>query len=804
MKNVALLAFVESMMWKSMEMNRRTQGRVNFYSYFFLIYAYRHQIPLEFDTYKGEKVLEHVLPTDDDLFNNLYVVASKEGDSLAYDFQDVAWYYEQLCNIIPSHFNEIYPELVESLIRKMAMSANRLDAVQIQPKEITDVVCHILKKHQVQDIYNPYSGLASYAVGMKGAEHYNSYYGREINERTALLSRLRIDAYDMNDTAIVECANVLEYWRVDYRKFDAVVATPPFGIKVYQSSSIVNKSRTVEDTVFWDTLQDTEGCKTAVIVVPTSFLHRRDSVSFNLRKTLCEKKILEMVINLPENIFYGTSIATTIMVLNFASTPDSITFIDAQNAVVGKGKDRQLDANAVVAMIEGQHIETTTVVPFSETFHHDCILIPTLYESAHVPLSEGERLCRMKDLMEETRGERVSGLEQCNILNESDFSSDFFEVISKEDVISLTDAPMSLRKIHGPHLVLSTNGAKLTLYMHKGDTDFYIRGHHLAIKPNPDFVCPEYLAYLLLKSKWSKMLTNFMIGTHLKRVSMLQFGNMKMGILDLNGQQHAFIEDLKDKHKQELAQIHKAELERMGFRDVYSDVIHMLGTPFHKQAQVVKLLKKTSKDDEKYVQRVKALMDISMYIQRVIDLVGKDFSNAELDLDKVDLGEFLSEYHLAWNNYASGIYRMQTELDIDGNPMVVDADKDLLMILMDTVTDNAKRHGFGSSYHPENIVNISLQHVKYGEKPCVLLSVSNNGYPMDEGFTIQDYITRGSFKGEHGRTGLGGNHIHTIVKKHGGWLNIRNDKSWSFIVDMLFPMVDPSDEDFNDYDYEAI
>ena len=193
-----------------------------------------------------------------------------------------------------------------------------------------------------------------------------------------------------------------------------------------------------------------------------------------------------------------------------------------------------------------------------------------------------------------------------------------------------------------------------------------------------------------------------------------------------------------------------------------------------------------------------------MYIQRIIDIVGKDFSSTEVDLDTLDLSDFIIEYHSAWNNYASGVYRMRIEVDADGSPMTVEADKDLLMVLMDTLTDNAKRHGFAPEYNPYNLVNISLQHVVFNEIPCVLLSVSNNGYPLKEGFTIQDYITRGRFEGKNGRTGLGGNHVHTIVKKHGGWLNIRSDKSWNFIVDMLFPMVNSANNDFNDYDYEAI
>ena len=162
------------------------------------------------------------------------------------------------------------------------------------------------------------------------------------------------------------------------------------------------------------------------------------------------------------------------------------------------------------------------------------------------------------------------------------------------------------------------------------------------------------------------------------------------------------------------------------------------------------------------------------------------------------------EYISSWKNFAGGVFEMQVERSESNYQMKVNADKDCLLMLMDTLTNNAKRHGFEGIWKPENIVNISLQHVKYNDKACLLVSMSNNGHPLKEGFTIYDYITRGRFDGDSGHTGLGGNHVYTIMKRHGGWLNLRNDKSWNFIIDMIFPIQGSLMVDFNDYEYEAI
>lgn len=59
---------------------------------------------------------------------------------------------------------------------------------------------------------------------------------------------------------------------------------------------------------------------------------------------------------------------------------------------------------------------------------------------------------------------------------------------------------------------------------------------------------------------------------------------------------------------------------------------------------------------------------------------------------------------------------------------------------------------------------------------------------MTDGFTIEDYITKGRFNSETGRTGLGGYHVFSIVKAYGGFLNLSSDPNWPFIVDILIPV----------------
>ena len=802
---------LKSLIYENMNMNRSSQEKVNFMSYFFVLYAYKVQYPLSFvnsgNIFKAEMVLNDFLASEGSLLDDLHRMALKESSTDDYRFQDVAYLFKELTKFDYSLYLNAYKDIIEFMIETMAMSGRRMEGQFVQPMEITDVICHILNKHRARHIYNPFSGLASYAIGMKYSNYCCSYMGQDLNDRAVLLSRLRLDAHDISYPVTVEQSDVFHSWGKEGVLFDTVVATPPFGKRVYDISislfpNKVHHSRTMEEYTLWSCLDDTKGCETAVVVVPSSFLYRKET--FSLRKTICEKKALEMVIDLPKNIFYGTGTPTTILVLNLANKQDYVTFIDAQQAFTGKNRDLRLDVERVIDMIEGHDSENRVMTHVNNLFKYDCLFSAYIYANEEINPAEGEYVVTLGNLITAARGESYTGVKPCKTLSIENFSTDFFKVIEMGDVSINRFTDTHVTKIHGPHIVLTNMDGKIGLYIHKGDSDFFIKkNHHLALKVNTELVTMEYLAYMLLTSDWAKKISSYNMGITLSVFNFARLSSIKIPVLSLN-EQKRYIDNKLLNYRQEQAKIKYAELERLGFRDVYSDVIHMLGTPFHKQGQVISLLERTSKDDEKYPQRVKALMDISMYIQRIIDIVGKDFSSTEVDLDTLDLSDFIIEYHSAWNNYASGVYRMRIEVDADGSPMTVEADKDLLMVLMDTLTDNAKRHGFAPEYNPYNLVNISLQHVVFNEIPCVLLSVSNNGYPLKEGFTIQDYITRGRFEGKNGRTGLGGNHVHTIVKKHGGWLNIRSDKSWNFIVDMLFPMVNSANNDFNDYDYEAI
>ena len=127
----------------------------------------------------------------------------------------------------------------------------------------------------------------------------------------------------------------------------------------------------------------------------------------------------------------------------------------------------------------------------------------------------------------------------------------------------------------------------------------------------------------------------------------------------------------------------------------------------------------------------------------------------------------------------------------------VKIDKTLFSVMMDNILRNAHRHGFDKKVSCENKVSIELDVVQYEGVDHLMLSVRNNGKKMEEGFSVYDYISRGKHGKRTGNTGQGGYDIYQIVKKFNGYLGLRSDDQWNFIIDILIPVIGTDSETLN-------
>jgi len=177
------------------------------------------------------------------------------------------------------------------------------------------------------------------------------FYGQELNTTTYNLARMNLMMHDVSfNNMTLNNADTLESdWPdgpdeagVDQpRSFDAVVANPPYSAKWDNNETKLKDPRFSEygklapaskaDFAFvLHSLYHLNNDGTMAIVLPHGVLFR-GAAEGKIRQTLIEKNYLDAVIGLPANLFYGTSIPTTILVFKKNRQVKDVLFIDASS-----------------------------------------------------------------------------------------------------------------------------------------------------------------------------------------------------------------------------------------------------------------------------------------------------------------------------------------------------------------------------------------------------------------------------------------------------------------------------------------
>lgn len=184
----------------------------------------------------------------------------------------------------------------------------------------------------------------------------NGFYGQEINPTTYNLARYNMFLHNINfeKLDIARGDTLIEPRHWDDEPFDAIVSNPPYSIKWAGDSNpvLINDPRfspagvlapkSKADLAFTMHILSwlkTDG--TAAIVEFPGVLYRGGAEA-KIRKYLVDNNYVDCVIQLPDNLFFGTSIATCIIVLKKSKTDNNVLFIDASQQSIHEGNKNKL------------------------------------------------------------------------------------------------------------------------------------------------------------------------------------------------------------------------------------------------------------------------------------------------------------------------------------------------------------------------------------------------------------------------------------------------------------------------------
>lgn len=257
---------------------------------------------------------------------------------------------------------DAFGDAYEYLMAMYASNAGKSGGEFFTPQEVSELLARItvVGKKDVNKVYDPACGSGSLLLQFAkilGKENVRQgFFGQEINITTYNLCRINMLLHDIDydkfDIALGDTLTNPKHW--EDAPFEAIVSNPPYSIKWEGDSNpaLVNDPRfaaagvlapkSKADLAFiMHCLSWLAPNGTAAIVCFPGVLYRGGAEN-KIRKYLVDNNYIDAIIQLPENLFFGTSITTCIMVLKRSKSDNSILFIDASKEFVKSGNKNKL------------------------------------------------------------------------------------------------------------------------------------------------------------------------------------------------------------------------------------------------------------------------------------------------------------------------------------------------------------------------------------------------------------------------------------------------------------------------------
>jgi type I restriction enzyme M protein len=249
---------------------------------------------------------------------------------------------------------DLFGDAYEFLISNYAANAGKSGGEFFTPQHVSKLIAQLAmhKQTSVNKIYDPAAGSGSLLLQAK--KHFDNhiiedgFWGQEINHTTYNLARMNMFLHNINyDKFNMQLGNTLiDPHFGDDKPFDAIVSNPPYSVKWIGSDdpTLINDDRFAPAGVLAPKSKadfafvlhalsylSSKG-RAAIVCFPGIFY--RGGAEQKIRQYLVDNNYVETVISLAPNLFFGTTIAVTILVLSKHKTDTTTQFIDASGLFI--------------------------------------------------------------------------------------------------------------------------------------------------------------------------------------------------------------------------------------------------------------------------------------------------------------------------------------------------------------------------------------------------------------------------------------------------------------------------------------
>lgn len=268
---------------------------------------------------------------------------------------------------------EAFGDAYEYLMGLYASNAGKSGGEYFTPAEVSMLLTRLgtVGKSSISSVYDPACGSGSLLLKAKkvlGIENINGvFYGQEKNVTSYNLCRMNMFLHDVNFNKFeITCGDTLINPQIDAnKKFELVVSNPPYSTSWEGDSNplmindprfapagvLAPKSKADMAFVLHCLAHLAEDGAAAIVCFPG--IMYRGGAEQKIRQYLVEHNAVDCVIQLPSNLFFGTSIATCIMVLRKNKRNDtSILFVDASREFVKSTNSNKLSDGNIEQIVK--------------------------------------------------------------------------------------------------------------------------------------------------------------------------------------------------------------------------------------------------------------------------------------------------------------------------------------------------------------------------------------------------------------------------------------------------------------------
>ncbi len=317
----------------------------------------------------------------DHLFDDMDLTSTKLGRDVKSRSKLIAKVIGNIAEIDFAHEDseiDVLGDAYEYLISQFAANAGKKAGEFYTPQQVSKILAKIVTvgKTDLKDVYDPTCGSGSLLLRVAKEAKVRKFYGQELTSTTYNLARMNMLLHDIDYTNFdIKNDDTLEHPAHEGMKFEAIVANPPYSANWSADAKFLDDERfsaygklapkSKADFAFVQhMIHQLDDKGTMAVVLPHGVLFRGAAEGVIRKYLIEERNVLDAVIGLPANIFFGTSIPTVILVFKKCRENNDILFIDASNEFE-KGKNQNNLTDAHVEKIVDTYVKRETIDKYS-------------------------------------------------------------------------------------------------------------------------------------------------------------------------------------------------------------------------------------------------------------------------------------------------------------------------------------------------------------------------------------------------------------------------------------------------------